>query len=100
MMDSNPMTRTILIMAGGTGGHVMPGLAVAHEMRARAWNVVWMGNPDGMEATLVPRHGITMQAVRFGGLRGNLAAGKAHHPDRKSHHRQEDDGQPPAAPDG
>ena len=70
MTDLNRVTRTILIMAGGTGGHVMPGLAVAHEMRARAWNVVWMGNPDGMEATLVPRHGITMQAVRFGGLRG------------------------------
>ncbi|HPU51718.1 MAG TPA: undecaprenyldiphospho-muramoylpentapeptide beta-N-acetylglucosaminyltransferase [Burkholderiaceae bacterium] len=64
------MSRTILIMAGGTGGHVMPGLAVANEMRARAWNVVWLGNPDGMEAGLVPRHGITMQPVRFGGLRG------------------------------
>ncbi len=59
-----------MIMAGGTGGHVMPGLAVAHEMRRRAWNVVWLGNPDGMEATLVPRHGIAMRGVRFGGLRG------------------------------
>ena len=64
------MTRTILIMAGGTGGHVFPGLAVADAMRARSWNVVWLGNPGGMEATLVPRHGIPMQWVRMGGVRG------------------------------
>ncbi len=62
--------RTILIMAGGTGGHVMPGLAVAAEMRARNWSVVWLGNPGGMEATLVPKHGIPMQWVRIGGVRG------------------------------
>ena len=62
--------RTIMIMAGGTGGHVMPGLAVAAEMRARDWSVVWLGNPSGMEATLVPKHGIAMQWVRMGGVRG------------------------------
>lgn len=62
--------RTILIMAGGTGGHVMPGLAVAAEMRARNWSVVWLGNPTGLEATLVPKHGIPMQWVRIGGVRG------------------------------
>jgi UDP-N-acetylglucosamine--N-acetylmuramyl-(pentapeptide) pyrophosphoryl-undecaprenol N-acetylglucosamine transferase len=64
------MSKTIMIMAGGTGGHVMPGLAVAQTMRARRWDVVWLGNPKGMEATLVPRHGIEMRWVRFGGLRG------------------------------
>ncbi len=64
------MNRTLMIMAGGTGGHVMPGLAVAHEMRARNWQVVWLGNPGSMESELVPREGIPMQWVRFGGLRG------------------------------
>ena len=64
------MSRTIVIMAGGTGGHVMPGLAVAQAMRARDWRVVWLGNPAGMEASLVPKHGIEMRWVRFGGLRG------------------------------
>lgn len=59
-----------MIMAGGTGGHVMPGLAVAQQMRSRGWRVLWMGNPAGMEATLVPRHGFEMRWVRFGGLRG------------------------------
>jgi UDP-N-acetylglucosamine--N-acetylmuramyl-(pentapeptide) pyrophosphoryl-undecaprenol N-acetylglucosamine transferase len=64
------VSRTLMIMAGGTGGHVMPGLAVAKLMRERAWNVVWLGNPNGMEASLVPRHDITMHWVQFGGLRG------------------------------
>ena len=59
-----------MIMAGGTGGHVFPALAVADALRASGWRVVWLGNPDGMEATLVPKHGYELRPVKFGGLRG------------------------------
>jgi UDP-N-acetylglucosamine--N-acetylmuramyl-(pentapeptide) pyrophosphoryl-undecaprenol N-acetylglucosamine transferase len=68
-MSTTPQ-RTLMVMAGGTGGHVFPGLAVAHRMRAWGWRVVWLGSPAGMEASLVPKHGIPMEFVRFGGLRG------------------------------
>ncbi len=62
--------KTIVIMAGGTGGHIMPGLAVADELKRRNWRIVWMGHPDGMEARLVPNRGYEMAWVRFGALRG------------------------------
>ncbi len=64
------MSRTILIMAGGTGGHIYPGLAVADALRAQGWNVVWLGAPNSMEAELVPKHGYPMAWVNFTGVRG------------------------------
>ena len=64
------MSRSILIMAGGTGGHIFPALAVADVLRAEGWQVTWLGAPGSMEAELVPRHGYEIAWVRFSGLRG------------------------------
>lgn len=69
-MSATNRQKTLMVMAGGTGGHIMPGLAVADELAARGWRIVWMGNPDGMEARLVPAKGYEMAWVRFGALRG------------------------------
>ncbi|WP_051532316.1 undecaprenyldiphospho-muramoylpentapeptide beta-N-acetylglucosaminyltransferase [Brackiella oedipodis] len=63
-------TPTLMIMAGGTGGHIMPGLAVAEVLSQKGWRIVWLGNPERMEGRLVPEHGIELQALHFSGLRG------------------------------
>ena len=59
-----------LVMAGGTGGHIFPGLAVADALRARGWRVHWLGAPASMEAQLVPPRGYPFEAIDFGGVRG------------------------------
>lgn len=64
------MTARIMIMAGGTGGHVFPALAVAQELRARGAEVFWLGTRSGMEAELVPEAGIEMEWISISGLRG------------------------------
>ena len=61
---------TVMIMAGGTGGHIFPGLAVANALRARGLQVVWLGSEGGMETRIVPGQGITLETMAIKGLRG------------------------------
>lgn len=62
--------RCALVMAGGTGGHIFPGLAVAEELRERGWRVHWLGAPGSMESRLVPPRGFAFEEVDFSGVRG------------------------------
>ncbi len=64
---------TILIAAGGTGGHVYPALEIAKRLRARGINVEWLGTHKGLEAKLVPGEGFRLHALSVGGLRGRGA---------------------------
>ncbi|HUR40677.1 MAG TPA: undecaprenyldiphospho-muramoylpentapeptide beta-N-acetylglucosaminyltransferase [Verrucomicrobiae bacterium] len=64
------MARSVMIMAGGTGGHVYPALAVAHELRRRGHDVTWMGAPASFEARVVPAQGFAIDFIRVSGLRG------------------------------
>lgn len=68
--------RKLLVMAGGTGGHIYPGVAVAEALRARGWQVAWMGNEDRMEGRIVPQYGYELAWIRFGALRGKGIAAK------------------------
>jgi UDP-N-acetylglucosamine--N-acetylmuramyl-(pentapeptide) pyrophosphoryl-undecaprenol N-acetylglucosamine transferase len=64
------MSKIALIMAGGTGGHIFPGLAVAEALRTQGWQVQWLGAPNSMESRLVPPRGFTLQTIDFSGVRG------------------------------
>ncbi|MFM6996760.1 MAG: undecaprenyldiphospho-muramoylpentapeptide beta-N-acetylglucosaminyltransferase [Limnohabitans sp.] len=66
-MNASPCA---LIMAGGTGGHIFPGLAVAQALREAGWRVHWLGVPGSMEAQIVPPQGFAFEPVQFGGVRG------------------------------
>ncbi|MBD1565235.1 undecaprenyldiphospho-muramoylpentapeptide beta-N-acetylglucosaminyltransferase [Vibrio sp. S12_S33] len=62
--------KRLMVMAGGTGGHVFPGLAVAKQLQQQGWEIRWLGTADRMEADLVPKHGIEIDFIKVKGLRG------------------------------
>jgi UDP-N-acetylglucosamine--N-acetylmuramyl-(pentapeptide) pyrophosphoryl-undecaprenol N-acetylglucosamine transferase len=64
------MNKCALVMAGGTGGHIFPGLAVAEALRERAWRVHWLGGAGSMESQLVPPRGFAFETIAFSGVRG------------------------------
>jgi UDP-N-acetylglucosamine--N-acetylmuramyl-(pentapeptide) pyrophosphoryl-undecaprenol N-acetylglucosamine transferase len=64
------MSGHLIVMAGGTGGHIYPGLAIARAMRARGWRVSWMGTPNGMEQKLVDPAEFPLKAIAFEGIVG------------------------------
>ena len=72
-----PEPRHLMVVAAGTGGHVMPGLAVAQLLRARGWHVSWLGTRAGIERDLVAPLAIDFDAVPFSGLRGKGLRGAA-----------------------
>ncbi|ASX26661.1 undecaprenyldiphospho-muramoylpentapeptide beta-N-acetylglucosaminyltransferase [Candidatus Williamhamiltonella defendens] len=61
--------KRLMVLAGGTGGHIFPALSVAHHLMAEGWHIRWMGTKDRMEATLVPQHGIEIDFIEISGLK-------------------------------
>ena len=64
-----------IVMAGGTGGHIFPGIAIANSLIAKGWDVSWLGSKNGMEEEIVPKAGISLDLISVKGLRGNGIAG-------------------------
>lgn len=64
------MAKKLLVMAGGTGGHVFPAIAVARELQQQGWEIRWLGTKDRMEAELVPKHGIAIEFIDISGIKG------------------------------
>jgi UDP-N-acetylglucosamine--N-acetylmuramyl-(pentapeptide) pyrophosphoryl-undecaprenol N-acetylglucosamine transferase len=60
---------TLLVMAGGTGGHIFPGLAIADKLKSEGWHIHWLGTADRMEADIVPKHGYDISFINISGLR-------------------------------
>ncbi len=61
---------TLMVMAGGTGGHIFPGLAVAQKLQQKGWNIHWLGSENGMEVDLIPKYNIPMTLLSVSGIRG------------------------------
>ncbi|ANF61578.1 UDP-N-acetylglucosamine--N-acetylmuramyl-(pentapeptide) pyrophosphoryl-undecaprenol N-acetylglucosamine transferase [[Haemophilus] ducreyi] len=64
------MSKKLLIMAGGTGGHVFPAIAVAQELQKQGWQICWLGTKARMEAELVPQYNIPIEFIQISGLKG------------------------------
>lgn len=62
--------KKLLVMAGGTGGHVFPAIAVAQTLQKQEWDICWLGTKDRMEAQLVPKYDIPIRFIQISGLRG------------------------------
>ena len=71
MTNNTPTAKalTLLVMAGGTGGHIFPGLAVADKLKSEGWHIHWLGTADRMEADIVPKHGYDISFINISGLR-------------------------------
>lgn len=67
--NNNNNAPTLLVMAGGTGGHIFPGIAVANKLKSMGWNIHWLGTAKRMEATIVPEHGYEISFINIAGLR-------------------------------
>ncbi|WP_114324766.1 undecaprenyldiphospho-muramoylpentapeptide beta-N-acetylglucosaminyltransferase [Candidatus Colwellia aromaticivorans] len=68
-MSNQHSAPTLLVMAGGTGGHIFPGLAVADKLKSEGWHIHWLGTADRMEADIIPKHGYDISFINISGLR-------------------------------
>ncbi len=67
--SNSQKNKCLIIAAGGTGGHIFPGIVIANYLQAKGWEVRWLGTADHMESHLVPKHGINIDCIKISGLR-------------------------------
>jgi UDP-N-acetylglucosamine--N-acetylmuramyl-(pentapeptide) pyrophosphoryl-undecaprenol N-acetylglucosamine transferase len=67
--NTSNKSHSLLVMAGGTGGHIFPGIAVAEMLKAKGWAIHWLGTEKRMEATIVPQHGFDISFINIAGVR-------------------------------